>query len=227
MGYVLGVPSTDVPQCSLLISNVLQSYASAMYLGGQWAITAGHAVHLNFPYQLSAPVDRIADVTHANSFDVKPSPAASADLALLQLSGIPQDGGGPLAGIPLATEAELTQAGSAQLCGFGSNDCEDLSMSGVRRLSDPYPLVAPGTPGFNFDPATQFVVQNTPKAPLVCTSDSGGGAVIQVADGTFKLAGIITDQLVSPADGSPSGIRCVRLSAFAAWIQMVTGIAIP
>jgi hypothetical protein len=191
IGFRLGNPTDKVPQCSVLWVPGLQSYASALYLGGCWAVTAGHAVTLEVPYQLSVPVQRVTDITHANSFDAVPLRAPSSDLALLQLSGIP-----PLAGLSLASDAELQQAGSVQLCGFGSNDCEDESLAGFRRLSDPYPIVSnPAALGINIDPATQFVVRKTPGAPLVCDSDSGGGALIPTNDGNFKLTGIITDQL--------------------------------
>jgi hypothetical protein len=219
IGFVLGNPTDKVPECGFLFAPNSVSNASAMFLGDRWALTAGHAVVLDLPYQLSVPVARITEVTNANSFDAQPIPEPSVDLALLELSGFPQ-----LCGIRVATDQELHQAGSVQLCGFGSNDCEDLSMAGVRRLSKPFPLLEdPRALGVDIAP-TEFAVRNTSANPLVCDSDSGGGALIIASDGSLKLAGIIIDGLSSPTTGAPIGVRCIRLPAFLDWIRRVTGL---
>jgi len=222
--FILGKPTTQVPQCAVLSIPVSEDYASAMFLGGAWALTALHALSESGSYVVSLPVSEVAEVAKVNSFEVAPTPAPhNADLALLRMNGIPNS---TVDAIPLASVADLATAGSVQLCGFGSDSCDVLARAGIKRLSDPFPVLstaAAAALGIDLDPATQFVVKNTPSAPLVCLSDSGGAALIATGGGKFKLAGIITDQVAS-ANGVPLGVICVRVSAFADWIGRLTGL---
>lgn len=226
---LFGSPTSELPQCSVLLQPCSATgCATAMFLGGKWALTALHALESKgCPYVVSLPITAVADIRKTNMFEVNPIPAPNPtgieadqpDLALLELDGMPEVGA-----LKLANEDDLRQAGAVQLCGFGSDNCDIPTNAGVKRLSDACPILEnPAASGINIDPATQFIVQNPGSAPLVCKSDSGGGAVIPLGSGAFKLAGIIIDEVVSSITGAPIGVKCVRLSAFSTWIQNVIG----
>lgn len=214
--FVFGNPTAAVPQCSL-VSVPNADFASGMFLGGNWVLSSGHFFEEESPiYQVNPGITQLDDIRKSNTFDVKSIKVSDqADLSLVQF-----DGSVTIAAIPIATNSELQQAGEVQLCGFGS-DCV-FAASGVKRLSDPVPLMptaAAAAAGIGFNPATEFVVRGNTPAALVCDGDSGGPALIGDGAGNFKLAGIIRKQ-------AGNGAICVRAAPFLSWIRNTTGLPV-
>lgn len=218
VGFLIGNPDTQISQCGVVWIPVSEDFASAMFLGGTWGLTAGHFfLEQANEYVMSVPLTEVAQATISTALQATNVPEPSgADLSLVRLNGTPQK----VTGIPIASDAEVVAAKTVQLCGFGPSQCDLPARASIRRLSSPLQIVANPPASFGLN-AGEFVVQGTSSTPVVCPGDSGGGVVISTANG-FKLAGIILDQFAF--DGLPASAKCLRLSPFVNWIKQVTGL---
>lgn len=219
LATVDGTRTDGIPQCAFLWRSGEAFLASAVFLGGRWLITAEHAVRDPGDYNVTLPVKYTSDFRSKNSFRVakivrEPS---GADLALLSVSSIAQS---PKVPRPdLATEQEVRQSSTAQVCGVGSDDCQNLSCAGVKRISAQLNIVPDSTvTSLGADPATDLILDNGGPRRVLCLSDSGGAALIAMG-GHQKVAGIIRETL--------PGYRfsqCTRLGPFMTWIRQTTAL---
>lgn len=222
VALVDGVATPDIRECGMLWKSGQIFRASAVFLGGRWAIAAQHSTTSGTAadYHVSLPIEFLSDLRPENSFRVEEIvPVPNEDLALLRLA--PDPSAAPKPAPPLrATVEEFEQADSVKLCGFGSNDCDQTTGAGTKRISLPKPIVAdPLAKNLAIAPLTQFAVDAGGTTPLTCLSDSGGGVYI-IVGGTLKLTGII-DATVRDAQNN-AYTRCIRLQPFLEFIRQTT-----
>jgi len=202
------------PECGMLWMAAQPNLASCTFLGGRFALTSLHCVVAGgADVHVTLPADVISEIRPENSFHVlQPVPAPGGqDCALLPLDV----GGAPAVDQPSITSAqEVQQAATVQICGFGSNNCDNPAGAGFKRLSRALPIIRDTT-----DPANCFMGDNGGPNPVACHSDSGGGAYISVG-GTLKLAGIIVSTVTFP--NGKSTTRIVRLAPLIPWLTQVT-----
>lgn len=210
-----GGETSGEEECGMLWKAGRDDLATAIFIGGTWAITAFHAV-IDGPgadYHVTVPAEVPSDLQPATSFHVMETFQApnGADLALLHLA----NGLGPAVNPPvIATAAEVQTATTVQICGFGSNDCNNPAGRGKRRISRPLALRPDPDPN-------QVRADNGAVNPVTCRSDSGGGAYIALA-GQLKLAGIVSETVTQP--GVSAFTLCVRIAPFLPWIKQMTNL---
>ena len=200
--------------------------ASAVFLGGRWALTANHAVldGVNADFHVTLPIEFISDMRPSNSFRVANilSAPGGADLALISFAPGPSAPAAKAAVV--ASDLEIQQAGTVQMCGFGSDDCSNPTVAGTKRISSGLVLVQdPAAKHIQVDTGKEFAADDAGSAPATCPSDSGGGAFVSVS-GQLKLAGIIRGTVRDPQNGAYT--LCTRLSPLMAWIRQTTGLPV-
>lgn len=226
LATVEGDDTSGFPEVGILWKCGQVFLATTVFLGGRWMLTVKHAVADGTAgdYHVTIPAVTVGDMRPSNSFrvvEVIPAPN-DADLALLRLaSGTLAPGGDPTV---FATEEEFQQAGQVRFCGFGSQDCSNPSLIGVKRISIPLKVVAdPAAKQLQVNSATEFAADNAANHPITCPSDSGGAAFVTV-DGVAKLAGAIIGTILDPQNNTYT--KAIHLSVFLPWLRQETGFPI-
>ena len=234
-----GPATIDLPECGPLWKCGLDLIGSAVFLGGRWALTVAHnGVDNSGDYIVTFPATAVADIRPFNSFSVKaiahgtlanrsfakgPVARGEVDLALLRIS--PDAHSPAVTAAVLATADEFSGITSLRICGFGSGNCTNPGAPGQKHVSDSLPVVANAeVEHLDFDPASQFAVDNVVQRAVACDADSGGPAFAMVGD-VRKVAGIIIGTLQDPATGR-FFTKCLRLSDYLPWIRQTTGLTL-
>jgi Trypsin len=224
LATVEGQDTSEFPECGILWKCGQAFLASAIFIGGRWALTVGHNTNRAGEFHVTFPAAVVGDLRPANSFRVaEVIRHLTADLSLLHIAS---DGLSPdVTPAVFATAAEFTAAGHVKVCGFGSGDCTNPGVVGTKRISDLLEVVTSKiVAALPVDPATEFAADNAVQRAVTCDSDSGGPAFVFVR-GVPKTAGAIIGTITDPASGKVF-TKCLRLLAFLPWIREKTGLTL-
>jgi hypothetical protein len=225
LATVEGQDTSEFPECGILWKCGQAFLATAVFLGGRWALTVRHNTGSGAgEFHVTFPAAVVGNIRPANSFRVaEVIPHPTADLSLLHIAS---DSLSPdVAPAVFATEAEFAAAGHVKVCGFGSGDCDNPGAVGTKRISDSLEVVANSVvAGLPVDSATEFAADNAVGHAVTCGSDSGGPAFVFV-DGVPKTAGAIIGTITDPVSGKVF-TKCLRLLTFLPWIREKTGLTL-
>ena len=143
----------------------------------------------------------------------------AADIAMLVLSE-PLDLSGNVSAVPLATKADVDQATTATTSGWGDlSETDATPVSELREAEVPLVDDASCSAQLGIDPGQETCAGGT--GTDSCYGDSGGPLVITTADGSTKLAGVVS--WGEECGGNTPGVYA-EVPAFSDWIaDQVTG----